>query len=77
MNTKRIFFDFLQKNNALEAYKRAFKATIRRRSARPNEYISLGASFVWACTPEGHEYWRSLDAKWYRHFNSIKRRYHF
>lgn len=77
MNKKRLFFDFLQKHNALEAYKRAFKATIGRRGISTNEYTPLGGSFVWACTPEGHEYWKSLDEKWCQHFNSVKRRYHF
>ena len=78
MNKKRLFFDFLQKHNALQAYKRAFKTTIRMRGGRtPNEYIPLGGSFVWAYTPEGHEYWKSLEEKWDCHFNSIKKKYHF
>ena len=73
MNKKRLFFDFLQKHDALQAYKRASKATIGRRDV----YTPLEGSFVWACTPEGHEYWKSLSEKWYHHFNSVKRRYHF
>jgi hypothetical protein len=77
MNKKRLFFDFLQKHNALEAYKRSFKTTVGRRNVGTNEYTPLGGSFVWACTPEGHEYWKSLDEKWYCHFNSIKKKYHF
>jgi hypothetical protein len=77
MNKKRLFFDFLQKHNALEAYKRSFKATIGSRDVRAREYISLGGSFIWACTPEGHEYWKALDIKWFEHFNSIKKKYHF
>ena len=74
MNKKRLFFDFLQKNNALKAYKKAYK---KCRGETVNEYIPLGGSFVWACTPEGHEYWRSLDEKWDCYFKSVKKRYHF
>ena len=77
MNKKRLFYDFLQKHNALEAYKQAFKASIGRHDVRCYEYVPLGASFVWARTPEGHEYWRSLDIQWGRYYNSIKKKYHF
>ncbi len=77
MNTKRIFFDFLQKHNALEAYKRALKATVGRHDVRAREYIPLGGSFVWARTPEGHLYWQALDMQWDRYFDSIKKKYHF
>lgn len=77
MNKKRLFFDFLQKHNALKAYKRAFKATILRYGKRTNEYIPLGSSFVWAETPEGHLYWHALDMQWGHYFNSIKKKHHF
>lgn len=77
MNKKRLFFDFLQKHNALEAYKRSLKTSIGRPDVRGYEYVPLGASFVWAHTPEGHEYWRLLDEKWCRHYKSMKKRYHF
>ena len=77
MNKKRLFYDFLQKHNALEAYKRTFKTSIGRSDARVYEYIPLGASFIWARTPEGHEYWRLLDEKWCRHYDSTKKKYHF
>ena len=77
MNTKRIFFDFLQKHNALQAYKRAFKASILDSDLRRNEYVPLWSSFVWADTPEGHMYWRALDEKWDYYFKSIKKKYHF
>ena len=73
MNKKRLFYDFLQKHNALEAYKRTFKTSIGRSDARVYEYIPLGASFIWARTPEGHEYWQTLDTKWGHYFYSIKR----
>ena len=78
MNKKRLFFDFLQKHNALEAYKQAFKATILRYGrAQTSEYIPLGGSFVWDDTPEGHVYWRLLDEKWCDYYQSIKKKYHF
>ena len=77
MNKKRLFYDFLQKHNALKAYKQAFKASIGGHDVRVYEYVPLGASFIWAHTPEGHEYWKSLDEKWCRHFKSIEKRYHF
>lgn len=76
MNTKRIFFDFLQKNNALKAYKRAFYAW-HDRKLRPYEYYPLGVAFVWCRTQEGYDYWKELDENWYNHFKSVKKRYHF
>lgn len=77
MNKKRLFFDFLQKHNALEAYKRAFKASILGSDLRITEYVPLGCSFAWASTPEGHEYWNALDIKWGHYYRSIKKKYHF
>lgn len=77
MNKKRLFFDFLQKHNALEAYKRAFKASILGSTFRNTNYVPLGCSFAWADTPEGQEYWRLLDEKWYNYYKSIKKKYHF
>jgi hypothetical protein len=76
MNKKRLFFDFLQKHNALEAYKNAFK-TFNSRKLDSFEYSSLSVAFIWAYTSEGHEYWKELDEKWHCHFNSVKRKYHF
>ena len=75
MNKKRLFFAFLQKHNALEAYKRSLKATIG--NVRTRDYIPLGGSFVWAHTPEGHEYWQALDMQWEHYFESIEKKYHF
>jgi hypothetical protein len=77
MNKKRLFFDFLQKHNALKAYKRAFKSSITRHDVRAHGYIPLGGSFVWAQTPEGHSYWQTLDTQWNCYFRSIKKRHHF
>ena len=78
MNKKRLFYDFLQKHNALEAYKRAFKTTILRYGRRrTKDYIPLGGSFIWADTPEGQLYWYNLDIKWEHYFKSINKKYHF
>lgn len=77
MNTKRLFFDFLQKHDVLKAYKRAFKSTILRYGRRTNGYIPLGGSFIWAETPEGHLYWQALDMQWGNYFKLIKKKYHF
>ena len=77
MNKKRLFFNFLQKHNALQAYKRAFEVTVLKYDKRPKGYVPLGCSFIWADTPEGHEYWHALSAKWTHYYNSIKTKYHF
>lgn len=78
MNKKRLFYDFLQKHNALEAYKRAFKTTILRYGGRStNSYIPLGGSFIWGDTPEGQLYWYNLDVQWERYYKSMKKKYHF
>jgi hypothetical protein len=71
MNYKRLFFDFLRKKGALEAYKRNFKEY--RGSTSFNDVFSqnclygdciIGA-FSWIRTPEGHWYWRRLQDEWY------------
>ena len=76
MNAKRLFFNFLQENNALKAYKKAYKK-FRSESVSPNEYTPLSVAFVWHGTPEGHEYWRLLDEKWCDYYKAIKKKYHF
>jgi hypothetical protein len=76
MNKKRIFFDFLQKHDALEAFKRAFKDQ-HSRNLHSSEYYPLSTAFIWAYTSDGHEYWKSLDDKWNAYYISIKGKYHF
>lgn len=79
MNYKRLFFDFLRKHNALEAYKRNFREYRKRVSFDQvfpknhlyGDYI-IGA-FSWMGTPEGHWYWRVLQDEWYSIFNKYKR----
>lgn len=78
MNYKRLFFDFLRKHNALEAYKRNFKAhrgkvsfnDVFHRNCLYLDYI-IGA-FSWSRTPEGHWYWRELQDEWYRIYHKYK-----
>lgn len=76
MNTKRIFFDFLQKHDALETYKRAIYDW-HSRKLHSFEFYPLDTAFIWAYTSEGFEYWKSLDEKWNAYYKSIKGRYHF
>lgn len=78
MNYKRLFFDFLRKHNALEAYKKNFKAyrgkisftDVFSRNCLYGDYI-IGA-FSWVRTPEGHYYWRKLQDKWYVIYHRYK-----
>ena len=83
MNYKRLFFDFLQKHGALEAYKRNFKEYRNNTSFdqvfsknHPHEDYIIGA-FSWIRTPEGHWYWRSLQDEWYSVFHKYKHNKHF
>jgi hypothetical protein len=77
MNYKRLFFDFLRKKDALEAYKRNFKEyrgstsfnDVFSRNRLYSDYI-IGA-FSWTRTPEGHWYWRRLQDEW----NVIRHKY--
>jgi hypothetical protein len=76
MNKKRLFFNFLQENNALKAYKQAYKR-FRNASVSPNEYTPLAVAFIWHGTPEGHEYWKSLDQQWHDYLRSSQYKFHF
>jgi hypothetical protein len=78
MNYKRLFFDFLRKYGALEAYKKNFKNYrhgISFNDVFPQNHLHgdyiIGA-FSWAGTPEGHWYWRVLQDEWYLVFNKYK-----
>ena len=81
MNYKRLFFDFLRKHNALEAYKKNFKNYRWERSFNDvfssnrlhSDYI-IGA-FSWINTPEGIWYWRVLQDEWYSIYYSIYNKY--
>lgn len=78
MNYKRLFFDFLRKKDALEAYKRNFKKyregtsfnDVFSRNRLYSDYI-IGA-FSWIHTPEGHWYWRALHDEWYEIYHKYE-----
>lgn len=72
MNEKRLFFDFLQKHNALKAYKRNFKQYNHRCLIFEGE-LELPGAFVWADTPEGHIYWSELYDKWRIYYKNYTR----
>lgn len=61
---KRIFFNWLQKRQALKAYKTAkYKAhwTTYKRLSISDPFIT---AFPWSDTPQGLSYWATLDKKW-------------
>ena len=78
---KRIFFNWLKKHNALEAYKRnrfVFMREYRRYGwTRPYKYAYLEAfdalslAFSWSNTPEGQRYWNYLDEIWTKEFRLV------
>lgn len=73
---KRLFFNFLQKNNALKAYKKSYKK-FHDQSIAANAYTPLSVAFVWADTAEGHEYWKSLDQQWHDYLRSRQNKFYF
>jgi hypothetical protein len=80
---KRIFFNWLQKHNALEGYRRnrhVFMQTLseRRGFISISSYLNLPvpaaicSAFDWGETPEGGQYWSKLDDKWvYEYYKLI------
>lgn len=81
---KRIFFNWLQKHDALERYRcnrYVFLRLYQERGWRSvminysNMLIpeALGIAFSWGETPEGGQYWRNLDAKWLHEYRNIRR----
>lgn len=80
---KRIFFNWLQKHDALEGYKRnKYVFTQGRALRRRYSYLSmdiieaLSAAFCWGDTPEGSQYWGNLDSKWMNeHRNVLSKHY--
>lgn len=68
LKEKRIFFNWLQKQGALKQYKRNRFAFLKR-----NSYLCSYAllpfsyavdAFVWRHTPEGFDFWITLDHAW-------------
>lgn len=79
---KRIFFNWLQKHNALEGYRHnrhVFMQTYSRLRGVINISgysamsmpAALAASFDWAETPEGGQYWSKLDDKWVHEYRNL------
>ena len=68
--SKRLFFSFLRKHNALKAYKKNFKNyrgdlsfnDVFSSNRLPSDYII--DAFLWRPTPEGYTYWEHLDQLW-------------
>lgn len=73
---KRKFFDWLQKHNALKAYKRARHQQKMQSPFESYEKMPIsnpiGWSFHWIKTPEGFKFWNKLDIEWYDFFRSLK-----
>lgn len=69
MNTKRLFYNWLQKENCLKQFKYNTKHYNQFRSnvfslyeENPDLFISL--SFRWDETDEGYTYWLDKDDAW-------------
>ena len=69
------FFEFLTQNKCTLAFLRNFLAhregdedgnvvdwLIETFKSDPKRMVA--SNFVWSKTPEGHDYWKSLDSKW-------------
>lgn len=78
---KRIFFNWLKKHDALEAYKHNRFVFMREHRIRgwmcSYDYASmsvfdaLGLAFSWVNTPEGHTYWSELDEIWMYEYREV------
>jgi hypothetical protein len=79
---KRIFFNWLQKHNALKEYRRNRYVFLQAHSGlrsliSMNSYpampmpAALGIAFDWAETPEGGQYWRKLDDEWVHEYYKL------
>ena len=71
------FIKFLEDNNALENFERAFEnhgrdAEEYKKNCEDNINIELSSAFPWACTDQGFIYWERLDAKWRQVNNTFK-----
>jgi hypothetical protein len=75
---KRIFFNWLQKHEALKAYKLARYQQKMEPPFESYEEMSfshpLGWAFHWRETSEGFDFWSNLDTEWHYFFRSLQRR---
>lgn len=63
------FIKFLEANNALENFERAFteqggNVKAYKEICKESRNRELNAAFIWAETEEGEEYWSKLNRKW-------------
>lgn len=72
LKEKRIFFNWLQKHEALQHYKKNRHLFLIDPSRRLGflSYLDIGitnvicSAFVWVYTEQGEVYWRNLDIMW-------------
>lgn len=69
MKTADLFFRFLSKYKAADAYFSNYYDDLFNRplsdfleEAEPEKYI--GSAFLWNCTPQGVDYWANLQEGW-------------
>ena len=62
---------FLRKNDAIEAYRQNVNRFCNESSLAKDPYEWIDYSFVWARTPQGVDYWDSLDSKWSTYYDSV------
>ena len=83
---KRIFFKFLKEKDAYDRWAYNLKSQCpsiltlppfwsrKKRFLFSNDCSSvISAAFTWSITPEGREFWETLDEEWNILCNNIKR----
>ena len=78
---KRIFFNWLQKHNALEKYKHNRFVFMHKYHKGIGDLhcmyafisvnLALATAFSWVHTPEGDKYWSDLDNAWLQEYPKI------
>jgi len=67
MNTSKVQA-FLEKNNALEAFKTNFHSGFGRPLSEDEPNITsngiFSQAFIWMNTPQGEDFWKDLAQKW-------------
>ena len=76
------FFEFLTQNKCTLAFLRNFLASREGDGDVVDQLVEafkrdpermVGSNFVWSKTPEGSDYWKSLDSKWKGLFKGSER----
>lgn len=66
---EQLFYDFLKKQQAYEQYKiNMIGKQNYLTSSRIENYINM--SFMWSDTPQGYEFWETLQYKWHQYLNN-------